>query len=140
MCTTPVLTYSRCNHAEPTGGVVQCGPAYREGTRCAIPTPKKIPQPEVEMCTQCKIRSTKSHLKARTAQTLNRCEMLGATEADIARTRATPEQLRMWQPRGSHYEETGNRPERFDAREADIIARSRATEKQMGTLVPRDSY
>ena len=93
----------------------------------------------MEMCSQCTIKSTSERLKVRTAQTLNRCETLGATEADIARTRATPEQMRRWQSRG-YYEETGNRRERLGAREVDIIGRTRATEKQMGTLVPRDYY
>ena len=138
MCTTPVLTY-RCNHAEPTNQVVQCTPAFQKRTQCAIPTPKKIPQPEVEMCTQCTIRRETSRLMARKADTLNRCERLGATEADIRGTRATEEQMRSWAPRGSYYGETGNRRERSGAMGADI-GRTRPTEEQMGTLVPRDFY
>ena len=74
------------------------------------------------------------------AEILNRCERLGATEADIRRTRATEEQMRTWVPRSSCYEERGrSQYESLGATEADI-GRTRATEEQTRTLVPRDYY
>ncbi|CAF9922795.1 MAG: hypothetical protein HETSPECPRED_005152 [Heterodermia speciosa] len=110
MCTTPILAYN-CGHTEPTGRFVTCTQAYQNRTQCKVPTAKKVHQ--AAWCARCTIERESARLMASTAETWNRCERLGATEADMARIRPTEEQMRTWNGRGFEEESRGRSMRRY---------------------------